>query len=868
MSGVLKDLHYALRGLLRTPALSLVLITTLALGIGANTALFSVVKSVLLAPLPYSDPDRVVMLWSRWKDFPERTWVSAPEYQNYTQVIKSLSPLALIQGFEVSITEGDQPLRVSSYAVTPNLFEAVGVGVTAGRTFTAADAVDGAASVVIITHDLWQARFGGDRAAIGRTLSANGNPQTIVGVLPAGFKLPLDYKTASPAQLYFPLVLPAFSGVPLQGGSHGFYAVGRLTPGATVASANNELRQLTDRLTREKTYPENWNFGAFVVSAPDEVAGKIRTALLVLLGAVGFVLLIACANVANLLLVRAEDRRREVSLRAALGASRSRLVRQFLTENVLLSLTGGLLGLLLAVGGVRALVALAPASLPRFPEVSVDAPVLAFTAVLALVTSLLFGLLPALQGSRADLQGTLKEGGRANTGSARRVRVRQTLVVSQVALAVVLVMGAGLMLKSFTRLLGIDPGFDARNVITMRLSAPAAFYPNPADVNRFYDRVLSEVRQLRGVQHAGMIRVLPIDTEIGDSGVQVEGYVNENGGNFGPADWQAASDGYFEAMGMKLVAGRFIAPSDRFESEQVIVINEAFVQKYFGGGNALDRRVRFAFRDSVPFQRVVGIVKNVKHNGLTGEVKATFYRPQQQWPASTGNAARGMTLVLKTSGDPRPLLAPVRAAIARVDPRLPQSRVQTMQDVVSSALAQPRFTMVLLVVFGGLALTLALVGIYGVISYVVAQRKQEMGIRLALGAEPRAVVWLALRNGLLQTGIGITLGVAAASMLTRAMAGLMFETTTHDLGHLLECHRAGPDCDTDCELDSSAPGSECRSVEVIARRVIQNVNGPACAPGRSTSPARISNTQYNLNSPPKDSEMIRRSSANSALTGS
>jgi predicted permease len=781
MSTILKDLRYALRGLLRTPALSFVLITTLALGIGANTALFSVVKSVLLAPLPYQDPDQVVMLWSRWKDFPDRTWVSAPEYQNYTRVLKRVSSLALIQGFEVSITDGDQPLRVSSYSTTPNLFQTLGVSAAAGRTFAPGDAVQGSEDVVMLTHDLWQSRFAGDPGVIGRTLSINGEPQTIVGVLPQGFKLPLDYKTASPAQLFFPLVLPPFDGVvPQLGGSHGFYAVGRLAPGATVQSANDELRQLIARMTQDGIYTKEFAFGAFVISAPDEVAGKLRTALLVLLGAVGFVLLIACANVANLLLVRAEERRREVSVRAALGASRGRLIRQFLTENLLLSVTGGALGLLLAFLGVRTLVALAPASLPRFPEVAVDAPVLMFTAMLAVLTAVLFGLLPALQGSRAELQETLKESGRANTSSARRTRVRQMLVVSQVALAVVLVTGAGLMLKSFTRLLGIDPGFDARGVLTMRLSAPAAFYPQPGDVNSFYDRLLTEVRRLPGVQHAGMVRVLPIDMEIGDSGVQVDGYVNEQGAIYNPADWQAASDGYFEAMGMKLVAGRFFTPSDRFESEQVIIINESFVKKYFAGGDALDKRVRFAFGDSVPWQRVVGVVRNVRHNGLTGEVKATFYRPQQQWPVSTGAAARSMSLVVRSAGDPNGLIAPIRGAITRIDPRLPLSRVQTLEHVVANALAQPRFTMVLLVVFGALALTLALVGIYGVISYVVTQRRQEMGIRMALGAEPRTVVWLALRSGVFQTACGLTLGVIAAALLTRSMSGLLFETGTHD----------------------------------------------------------------------------------------
>jgi putative ABC transport system permease protein len=517
------------------------------------------------------------------------------------------------------------------------------------------------------------------------------------------------------------------------------------------------------------------------VSAPDEVAGKLKPALMVLLGAVACVLLIACANVANLLLVRSEDRRREVSVRAALGASRGRLVRQFLTESLVLAVAGGALGLLFARIGVSGLLALAPANLPRLPEVSIDSSVLAFTAVITVFTAMLFGLLPALQGSRSDLQETLKEGGRANTAGARRTRLREVMVVAQIAMAVVLVTGAGLMLRSFSRLLSIDPGFSPENVLTMRLSAPTAFYSGAAEANAFYQSVLNQVRGLPGVKYAGYIRVLPIDSDIGDSGIMVEGYTNPSGGSFGPADWQSASDGYFEAMGMKLLEGRLFNSSDRSDSEQVIIVNESFVQKYFNGGRALDRRVRFAFRDSVPWQRVVGVVKNVKHNGLTGEVKATFYRPQQQWAVSTGNPNRNLTLVVKSDGDPLALAAPIRRVIAGIDRRLPVSNIKSMEDVMSGALAQPRFTLVLLLFFGGLALALAVVGIYGVVSYVVAQRKQEMGIRMALGAEPREVVWLALRNGLIQTGFGITIGLVAAALATRVLASLMFDTTTHDL---------------------------------------------------------------------------------------
>ena len=774
-----QDIRHAAGLLLRTPLITAMVLLTLGLGIGANTALFSVVKAVLLAPLPYDDPDRVVMLWSQWKDFPDRTWVSAGEYGNYVETLRSLSDLSVVSQSETSITESEQPERVGAYSVTPNLFSVLGVGMERGRAFTAEDVATDQPDEVILSHGLWMSRYGGDASAIGRTILINGAPRTIIGVLPAAFRLPLDYRTTTPAQLWFPLVLPEYTGVPANGGSHGFYAIGRLAPGATTTSANAELAALTAQLTADGVYPADWNFNAFVVTAQDEVAGSMRPALLVLLGAVGFVLLIACANVTNLLLVRAEDRRRELSVRSALGASRLRLIRQLLTESIVLGIAGGAAGLLFAFIGVRALVGMAPATLPRMPEVQLDGAVLAFTAILGLLTALLFGLLPALHGSRTNVQAALRESGRANTAGRQRARIRQALVVTQVALAVVLVAGAGLLLRSFARLTNLDPGFNAEHVLTARLAAPSAFYAEPADVSAFYDRVLREVRTLAGVRHAGLIRVLPIDAEIGDSSIQIPGFVGSDGNGFVPADWQAASDGYFEALGMRLAEGRFFTAADRTDAEQVIIVNEAFVDAYMGG-SALDRHITFGFQPDVPPQRIVGIVRNARHNGITGDIKPTFYRPHAQWAVSTGWAARNMTLVLRSEGDPAELTSTVRAAIARVDPRLPISNVKTMDDVLSTALAQPRFTMQLLFVFSGLALALAVIGIYGVVSYVVTQRRHELGIRVALGAQPGGLVWDTLRGALVQTAIGVGSGILAAIVLTRALQSMLYDTSTTD----------------------------------------------------------------------------------------
>lgn len=780
MSELRQDARHGASLLLRTPLLTGMILLTLGLGIGANTALFSVVKAVLLAPLPYEDPDRVVMLWSRWKDFPDRTWVSAGEYQNYVENVRTLSGLSLVAQFETSITESEQPERVGAYSVTPEIFTLLGVGMERGRTFTAEDVATADPDKVILSHALWQSRYGGAASAIGRTIMINGTPRTIVGVLPADFRLPLDYRTTTPGQVWFPLVLPEFTGVPQYGGSHGFYAIGRLAPGATTPSANAELATLTSQLTADGVYPDDWNFGAFVVTAHDEVAGTMRPALLVLLGAVGFVLLIACANVTNLLLVRAEDRRRELSVRSALGASRPRLVRQLLGESLVLGIAGGVVGLAFAAIGVRALVAIAPATLPRMPEVRLDIVVLAFTAVLGVVTALLFGLLPALQGSRTNVQGALRESGRANTAGAQRARVRQALVVAQVALAVVLVAGAGLLLRSFARLTALDPGFNAEHVLTARLAAPTAFYAEPADVNAFYDRVLREVRAVPGVRHAGLIRVLPIDTEIGDANVQIPGYDGGRSNGSAPADWQAASDGYFEALGLRLGAGRFFTESDRTDSEQVIIVNEAFVNAYLGGGSAVGKYIRFGFQQDVPQQRIVGVVRNARHNGITGDIKPTFYRPHSQWVVSTGFAQRNMTLAIRSAGDPARLASAVRGAITRVDPRLPISNVKTMDDVMATALAQPRFTMLLLLMFSGLALALAVIGIYGVVSYVVTQRRQELGIRIALGAQPRGLVLSTLGGAAAQAAAGVAGGVITAIAVTRAMQGLLYDTPATD----------------------------------------------------------------------------------------
>jgi predicted permease len=412
-------------------------------------------------------------------------------------------------------------------------------------------------------------------------------------------------------------------------------------------------------------------------------------------------------------------------------------------------------------------------------ETTIDASVLAFTALLSLSTVLLFGLVPALHVGRADLQGVLKENGRANTAGSRRNRVRRALVTGEVAMAVVLAAGAALMLRSFWNLVEMDPGFRAENVLTMRLNAPAAFYPDEPDVIRFYSTLLERVRALPGVEHAGLIRVLPIDQEIGDACVMVDGYTPPDG-QCAAADWQAASDGYFEAMGLELVEGRFVEASDTRDAQQVILVNEAFVRNFYNGESPIGRPVRFAFQDSVPYQTVVGVVGDARHNGITGQIKPTFYRPFEQWARSTGFPQRTVSLVVHSGSDALALAAPIRAEIGRLDPRLPVSSVQLMEQVLSHAVAQPRFTLLMLLAFSGIALLLAVIGIYGVVSYAVAARRQELGIRMALGAAPRSVVWLSLRDGLVFAGAGVFIGLGGALLATRVLRSFVYGIATTD----------------------------------------------------------------------------------------
>ena len=780
------DLRYGIRTLARRPLFTAMAVLTLALGIGATTALFSVVKAVLLTPLPYGNPERIAVLWSAWKGF-DQTWLSYDEYEAYDSEIRAFANVGLFADGAVNITENGEPERIRAGFITEDVFSILGVQPMLGRGFTKEEDRPGGARVIVLGHAVWQRRFGGDPSILGRQIDVGGNPTTVVGVMPAGFKLPLDFGGAGATEVWVPLATdapsegatpgPAFS----KGGqSHGFYGVARLREGFSVETANTQLDALIAQATRDGVYPAAMQFRAFAVGLEQQVTGRIRSALLVVFAAVGIVLLIACANVAGLMLVRGEARRRELAVRAALGASGQRLTRQLLTESAVLAIIGGALGVALAAIAVRVVRTAAPADLPRFGEATLDVPVMLFALGVALLAALMAGVLPALQARNVAPGNELKEGGRASTATAARLRWRQALVAAEVALAVVLVSAAGLMVRSVSNLFAIDAGIDPRNVLTMRLSTPSAYYAEPGSVLTFHDELKRRVSEIPGVVHMGTVRILPLATEMGDWGLQVEGYTPPpNEGT--PGDWQVVTPGYFEAMGLRLVQGRFLEERDRPDAPLAMVVNRRFAEKYIAGRDPLGTRVRIgSARPDSAFYTVVGVVEDVHHNSLTREVKPQFYATIGQFGVAPGNVTRSMNLVIRTTRDPLALAQPVREAVRSLDPRLPVSEIRTMEQVVAASIAEPRFAMGLLGLFGTLALALSAIGIFGIVSQVVAARSHEFGIRVALGARPRDLMLMSLRTGVAQALVGVAVGVVVSLMLTRAMTDLLHGVSPTD----------------------------------------------------------------------------------------
>jgi putative ABC transport system permease protein len=778
MDLVLQDIRHGVRGLLREPAFAAVAILTLALGMGATTAMFGVVRGILLAPLPYADADARVMIWSRWTGW-DKTWVSPIEVRDYRQRVRSLRGVAAWDSGQVNLTGGAQPERVGIGRLTANAFEILGARPLHGRGFQPGEDGSGTgARVVVLSHGLWQRRFGGDQGVLGRTMQIDGASYQIVGVMPKGFKLPTDFREdfAEPTELWTPLVLEVD---PNERGNHGYYAAARLAPGVTAAQASAELFALGESLERAGLYSPAMRFRPFAVSFVDEVVAPVRPALALLVAATGFLLLIACANVANLLLARAERRRRELALRTALGAGRWRMLRQLVIETLLICCVGGVLALFLAWGGMRLVAASNLAGIPRAGDVRLDGFVLGFAAILTIVTSLVCAVAPALRTSDTPLADALKDGAQNATAGSGRQRLRNALVVAEMALAVVLLISAGLALRSLWALQQVSLGFDPRGVLTMRLALPEASYESNARVEAFYRELIDRVRRVPGVQAAGAVRSLPLANTIGDWGLDVEGYV-ESPGNNAKGDWQVSTDGSFEALGERLIAGRSFTAADRADAAQVAIVNEKMASLYWKDGHPIGRRIRMNSNAQRPWATVVGIVADLQHNGLGSMVKEKFYRPHAQFAQSTGFAIRNMTLVVKTPGNPMTLVGAVRHEIAAMDPALPVAAIRPMTDVVEGAESAPRFTGWLLGLFAGLALTLAAIGIYGVLAYLVSQRTREIGIRMAVGAAPGSVLRLVVGRGLRLALQGVVIGLIAAFVGARVMAALLYQVQPRD----------------------------------------------------------------------------------------
>ena len=782
MQNLLQDMRFGIRMLVKKPGASLVAILTLALGIGANAAIFSIVNTVLLRPLPYKDPERLVALW---ENIPSQgqSRVSPANFFDWKKQSTSFEDMSTYGGSAMTLTGVGEPEQLSGTRVSAGYFDVVGIKPMLGRAFLADEYEVGKGQVVILGNGLWRRRFGSDPQILNKSVTLDGQPLTVVGVMPPGL-YPVRPTTAGhlsfgEEQQHYWIPMSFAAQWAAVRSAHVLGVVGRLKQGVTLDQARAEMNTIGARL--EQQYPANKGEGILVNPFMNEMVGDVRPALLILFLAVGLVLLIACANIAGLRLAQHSARSKEIAIRAALGAPRRRIITQFFIEGLILSVVGAIAGLAVAAVGMKTLVSFVPQDIPRLSDVGLDWRVLSFTLLLSIGSCVLFGLIPAWHASQPDLHNALEQAGRTSGPGSYRLRFRKSLVVFQVSIAVMLVIGAGLLIRSFWILQQVDPGFQPERVLSVGITLPFTKYAEPQRINQFFSALQNDIMSVPAVKSAAIAYDHPLQTNWTES-FEIEGQVIPSDQRAPVANFNPISPDYFKTVGTQLVSGRHFNADDNHDHPGVAIVNEAFVRKYLPDGNVIGRRIktnqapRIWRDDRYAWFQIVGVVRDVKNSGLKEAGEPTYYLPAAQVPL------QDMMLLVRTSSEPTAIISSVQRAVWTIDPNQAISDVKTMEQVISDSVAQPRFNMFLMVMFGVLALLLAVVGIYGLLSYAVTQRKQELGIRMALGANRVDVLKLVLRQGMTLALLGEAVGLIGALALTRVMRGLLFGIGPFDAG--------------------------------------------------------------------------------------